>query len=197
MITHADAQIGRVIDCLRQMGEAQNTVIVFSGDNGLAVGRHGLMGKQNLYEHSVRVPLVFAGPGVPAGVRTDAHAYLTDIYPTLCELCRLETPHTVEGISLCPAMADPDERVRETLLYAYRHLMRAARGDRYKLIEYVVDGKRTTQLFDVIDDPWELENLADDPARADDLARLRNELQRWRTELDDPCDEFWDVFGRA
>jgi arylsulfatase A-like enzyme len=76
-------------------------------------------------------------------------------------------------------------------------MQRAAREDRYKLIEYAVDGKRTTQLFDVLDDPWELNNLADDPAHADTVARLRKEISRWRTEFDDPCDAFWEAFEPA
>jgi arylsulfatase A-like enzyme len=197
MITHADAEMGRVVDCLREQGLAQDTIVVFAGDNGLAVGRHGLMGKQNLYDHSVRVPLIFSGPGVPADVRSQAHAYLIDIYPTLCDLCDLEVPGTVEGLSLCPAMGDPDERIREALLYAYRHLQRGVREDRYKLIEYVVDGRRKTQLFDVIDDPWEMRDMAQDPDHADDVARLRKELQRWRTDLDDPCNAFWEAFDCA
>ena len=68
MITHLDAQIGRVIDAVKQRGSLENTIIVLAGDNGLALGQQGLMGKQNLYEHSLRVPLVFSGPGVPHGL---------------------------------------------------------------------------------------------------------------------------------
>ena len=81
MITHMDAQIGRILDALAKSGHADNTIIVFAGDNGLAVGRHGLFGKQNLYEHAMRPPLVFAGPGIPKG-RSDALVYLYDLFPT-------------------------------------------------------------------------------------------------------------------
>ena len=110
MITHADAQMGRVLKVLEETGRAENTIIVFAGDNGLAVGKHGLMGKQSLYEHSIRVPLMMAGPGVPAGKRSEAFAYLIDIFPTLCELTGVPTPETVEGRSLVPAMEDSSER---------------------------------------------------------------------------------------
>jgi len=194
MITHADAQMGRVMDALRESGQAENTIIVFAGDNGLALGQHGLMGKQSLYDHSVRVPLVMAGPGVPQGVRSRAHCYLLDVYPTLCELIGVETPETVDGVSLVPAMADANLLVRDTLYCAYKELHRSVRDERYKLIEYVVKGERTTQLFDLDADPWELDNLAGDDAYAADVARLRAEMARWRDQTDDADDEFGQVF---
>ena len=197
MITHADAQMGRVMDALNETGRASNTIIVFAGDNGLAVGRHGLMGKQNMYEHSVRVPLIVAGPGIPENERRSAFCYLQDIYPTLCDLTGIKVPETVEGKSLLGAMRDPNEKVRDTLLFAYTHLQRSAKDARYKLIEYVVNGDRTTQLFDLLDDPFELHNLAGDPARADRLNRLRGELRRWKDELGDTGDmgqTFWQGY---
>ena len=107
MITHLDAETGRLLDVLEQRGLADDTIIVMAGDNGLAVGQHGLMGKQNLYEHSVRVPLIFAGPGVPRGETRDSYAYLLDIFPTLCDLADVPVPDTVTGRSLVPALADP------------------------------------------------------------------------------------------
>ena len=185
MISHVDAQIGRVLAALRARGLAERTIVVFAGDNGLALGQHGLMGKQNLYDHSVRVPLMMAGPGLPQDERREAYCYLSDIYPTLCELADVPIPETVEGQSLVPAIQDPTERGRDVLLCAYRGLQRSARDRRHKLIEYVVDGRRTTQLFDLETDPWEQKNLAEDPASAGHVERLRRELERWRSELDD------------
>ncbi len=197
MISHLDAQIGRVIAALEERGLMENTIIVFAGDNGLAVGRHGLFGKQNLYEHSVRVPLVFAGPGVPAGVRSDALVYLLDIYPTLCELAGVEAPDTVDGASLVPAMRGGAGR--DVLYLAYTGKHRGVRERRYKLIEYVVDGRHTvTQLFDLREDPFELHDLAADPAHAETLSRLRTELLRLRAEWDDTdtpwSRTFWDGY---
>ncbi len=201
MISHADAAIGSILAALDAAGRRENTLIVFAGDNGLAVGQHGLMGKQNLYEHSTHVPLLLAGPGIPAGGKCDAFATLSDVFPTLCELCGLDTPAGVEGVSLAPALADPADRPRETVLTAYRHLMRAVRDERWKLIETVAAGRRTTQLFDLPADPYETANLADDPDRGEDLARLRRELNRWRKELGDTRPEhgqrFWDAFDAA
>ena len=200
MISHLDAEIGRVMDALRETGHADNTIIVFAGDNGLAVGRHGLMGKQNMYDHSLHVPLVFMGPGVPKGARSDAYVYLLDIFPTLCELIGVGIPDTVEGVSLVPAMNDAEEKVRDTLLFAYKDCQRAVQDRRYKLIEYVVNGTRTTQLFDLQEDPAELSNLADDSAYADHVQRLRAELGRWRDELGDESDQgavFWSGYDAA
>lgn len=194
MITHADAQMATVLDALRETGREDSTIVVFAGDNGLALGRHGLMGKQNLYEHSLHVPLLLAGPGVPRGQRRDAFCYLLDIYPTLCDLAGLDVPASVEGASLAPALADAARANRRSLLFAYRHLQRAARDERYKLIEYVVDGRRTTQLFDLQADPFEMSNLADEPALAGRRASLARTLTRWRDELGDTREQgrdFW------
>ncbi|MFP3937372.1 MAG: sulfatase-like hydrolase/transferase [Phycisphaerae bacterium] len=194
MVSHLDAAVGRIVEALKDSGEYDNTIIVFAGDNGLAVGQHGLMGKQNVYEHSVRVPLVFAGPGIPAGEQRDALCYLTDIFPTLCELTGLPTPETVEGMSLAACLADASVEVRDVLHYAYRDCQRAVRDRRYKLIEYVVGGERHTQLFDLAEDPAETNDLADDPALAETQDRLRRELRRWRTELNDTREKLGETF---
>ena len=81
MISHLDHAFGRLLTALQEQGKLDNTIIVFAGDNGLALGQHGLMGKQNLYDHSVRVPLIFAGPGIPEGEQRNSPVYLLDIFP--------------------------------------------------------------------------------------------------------------------
>jgi arylsulfatase A-like enzyme len=205
MITHLDAQIGRVLAALRETGQLENTIIVLAGDNGLALGRHGLMGKQSLYEHSIHVPLILSGPGIAAGARSDAFVYLNDIYPTLCDLIGVPAPESVEGISFAAVASRQSSVVsrqppvvgRPYLLFAYRHLMRGVRDERWKLIEYVVAGVRHTQLFDLQADPWELVNLAADPACAEHLARLRGLLRRWRDELGDDQEGMGAVFWRG
>lgn len=196
MITHVDAQIGRVMAVLKQTGQVENTIIVFAGDNGLAVGRHGLMGKQSVYEHSVHVPLIFCGPGIPKGQKQDAFCYLLDIFPTLCDLTDLEIPETVEGHSLTPVISKRKRKVRDNLFFAYQDVQRSVRDERYKLIEYVVKGTRTTQLFDLVSDPWELDNLANSPKHAKELRRLRKELLRWKEELDDKG-KFWEGYNAS
>jgi len=200
MISHLDANIGRVLAEFDARGLSDNTVFILAGDNGLAVGQHGLMGKQNCYEHSVRVPLVFAGPGIPCGVRSDAFAYLFDIYPTLCELTGTPVPLSVEGRSLFPAMASPGVSPRETLYFAYTDAQRAVKTREFKLIEYVTGGRHSmTQLFHHTADPWEVHNLAADPGHASVLAELRAEMRRLRDawgDLDTAWGQtFWRGYG--
>jgi len=188
-----DAQIGRVLSALKKTGQAKNTIIVFAGDNGLAVGRHGLLGKQNLYEHSVHVPLIMSGPGIPKGQRRNAFCYVLDAFPTLCDLTGMPIPSSVEGRSLAPLIRDRKRNIRDTLFFAYKDVQRGVRDERYKLIEYAVKGKRTTQLFDLQADRWEINNLADNPLYAAHLKRLRKELLRWKEELGDSS-KFWQGY---
>lgn len=199
MISHLDDEIGRVMDVLEKNGKLEDTIIVFAGDNGLAVGQHGHMGKQNNYEHSIRVPLIFAGPGIPKGLRLDNYIYLFDIFPTLCELVNIESPETVEGMSAVPMFQNPEIKNRETLYFAFCDVIRSVKNDRYKLMEYV--GKvNTTQLFDIKNDPYETLNLVDTDGYDEILKELRGELIRLRDEWDDmshPLGKaFWDNYKR-
>ncbi len=186
MITHLDAHIGRVLDALDATGRADDTIVVFAGDNGLAVGQHGLMGKQNMYEHSMRVPLVMAGPGLPVGEARDGLCYLHDCFPTLCDLVGVQAPVTVESRSLAPMIAEQADSAYDLTFHAYMNGQRAVRDQRFKLIEYFVDGVNTTQLFDLSEDPWEQSNLAGDSAHQPEVSRLRSELQQWQRGVDDP-----------
>ena len=196
MITHLDAQIGRLLQALEETGEASNTLVVFTSDNGLALGQHGLLGKQNLYEHSVGVPLLMRGPGVPKGAIREGLVLSIDIFPTLTQLVGVATPGTVEGTSLVPMLRDPEREIRTSIPLAYRELQRGVRERRFKLIEYSVGGTRTTQLFDLRADPGESRNLAGDPAHAAEVARLRRVLDRWPEQLGDPHPPFWRTPGR-
>lgn len=194
MISHLDDRIGEVIEAVKKRGELDNTIFVLAGDNGLALGQHGLLGKQSLYDHSVRVPLVFAGPGIPAGKITEAFAYLLDIFATLCGLTGCDLPESVDGRSLVAEIQEGGPG-RETLYLAYRDLHRGVRTRTHKLIEYVVNGRHVqTQLFDLKNDPWEMQNLADDPAHAETLAALRQELFRLRDEWQDAPSQWGQVF---
>lgn len=170
MITEVDAEIGRVLAALEASGQAGNTYVVFAADNGLAVGQHGLLGKQNLYDHSLRVPLVIGGPGLPRGARCDSLCHLMDVCPTIYDLSGVPIPSSVEARSLQPALRDQKATLRESVMSAYRHLQRGVRTDRWKLIVYNVNGQRTAQLFDLAADPWEMKNLAGEPAQQ---ARVR------------------------
>jgi len=188
IITHLDAQIGRILDTLDREGLTRDTLVFFAGDNGLAVGQHGLLGKQNLYDHSIRVPLIVAGPGVPANQRTDTMVYLFDIFPTLCELLGLPVPPTVDGKSFVPVLKDPKRKLRDGMVYAYRHFQRALRTTRWKYIRYNVNGTQTRQLFDLAADPWETKNRAEDADLKETVTQLDILLKMYLKQAGDPLD---------
>ena len=133
MMTHLDEQIGNIVEALKAKGEYENTIIVFAGDNGLALGQHGLMGKQNVYEHSIKVPLIIVGNGIPKGKINDNFAYTFDIFPTICQLTDTAIPPTVQG----QILFGKNINAREIMFYAYRNFQRALRIGDWKLIEYL------------------------------------------------------------
>ncbi len=182
-IEFLDDQIGRILGTLEASGQYENTLIVFAADHGLAIGSHGLFGKQNLYEHSMRAPLIIAGPGIPKGRRADAMCYLLDIFPTLGELASVPAPEGSEGLSLAPVLAGNRRTVRESIFTAYRGVQRAVRDEEWKLIIYPQVNK--SQLFNLRDDPDELHDLADDPSRAGEVSRLTGLLRRWQEQVGD------------
>lgn len=179
MISEVDANIGRILDALERSGEADNTIVVLAGDNGLAVGQHGLIGKQNIYDHSVRVPLIFKGPGIQKGVQTSSLVYLNDIYPTLTELVGVNNPRKLDGESLVPILEDTSAVVRESVFFLYKNFQRGVRTKDWKLINYLVEGKKTTQLFKIEEDPLELNNLANDPKYSNKIQELNGLMQEW------------------
>ena len=186
-ISDMDHQVGRLLEVLEQRSLVTNTIIIFSSDHGLAVGgRHGLMGKQNLYEH-VKPPLIFVGPGIPHG-QSDALVYLYDLFPTICDFGGASVPAAVEGKSLVPVIAGQQPKVRDTLFGSYKDCQRMIRDDRWKLIKYNAKGVKNVQLFDLKNDPDELNNLAADPQYAQQLARLDQQLAQARKDFDDPVD---------
>ena len=190
MISHMDAEIGRVLQTLEAVGQLDNTIIIYTADHGLAVGQHGLFGKQNLYSHSIRVPSIFVGPGVPEGQSVDTLTYLYDVFPTACDLTKVDCPDTVEGCSLVPLMEGCVDKVRDTVFAAYKDIHRTVSDGRWKLIRYYVSkktGKGTDciQLFDLEQDPWETTNLAELPEHSERIQALATELKRWQTETDD------------
>jgi arylsulfatase A-like enzyme len=185
MVSEVDAQIGRVLQALDRSPFARNTYVIFAGDNGLAVGQHGLMGKQNVYDHSVRVPLIIRGPNLPANKRSDAFVYLYDVFPTIFELAGLKTPDTVEGHSLVPIMKGSHRGMRESMFFAYRNFQRAVRTRDWKLIRYRVNGKETTQLFHVGRDRWETNDLSGQASMAGRVRELEAELARWQARVGD------------
>ncbi len=183
-ISYLDMLIGRVMDALDASPHAKNTIVVFSADSGVARGSHGLIGKQNLYEHSMRVPLIIGGPGIPANKQTDAMCYLFDVMPTLGALCGIAAPTGSEGVDLTPSLRTPGVPARRSLLFAYRDVQRALRDERWKLIRYPQVDR--TQLFDLRDDPLERNNLAERPEHAARVVAMTSALAVERKHFDDP-----------
>ncbi len=132
VISHMDSQIGRILSALEQSGKTNKTLIVFCSDHGLAMGSHGLRGKQNMYEHTIGVPLIFSGPRIPVGKQVDGQAYLRDIFPTLCELAGLKVPQ-VDGRSQLPVIKGERPSMYEYIVGYFRDRQRMIRGKRCKV----------------------------------------------------------------
>ena len=174
VIDHIDKQVGRIIGQLRTDGRLKNTYVIFTSDHGLALGSHGLMGKQNMYEHSIRVPLMIAGPSIPKNKRSDALCYLRDLYPTICDLTGIATPKSVEGKSLKPVITGKQDAVYSEIYGYFRDKQRMVRNRRYKLIHYPHLNRH--QLFDLQKDPNEVNDLSGDKGHNKVFRQLQEKL---------------------
>ncbi len=176
-ISHMDAQIGRVLDALRATGKDRNTIIVFVSDHGLALGSHGLIGKQNLYDHTLLVPCILTGPGIASGAIQKAQVYLRDVSATLLDMCGFEVPEGWDGVSLRPLLDGETAEIHPYLVGYYLDESRSVRTPGWKLVSF--PGEGTTQLFNLGEDPLEIHDLGQDPAYADIVEDLRTKLQEW------------------
>jgi arylsulfatase A-like enzyme len=158
MISHLDKRIGDIIDLLKKEGLYSNTIIVYAGDNGMAMGSHGLLAKQSLYEVATKVPLIISGPGIPANEVKDAMVYLLDIFPTLAGLCNLPAPDGIDGKNFARVLTGKDKEIRSSLYTVYQNTSKAVRTDEWKLILY--QQHNYLQLFNLKRDPLEINNLA-------------------------------------
>lgn len=169
LITSMDHDIGRLLDALDELKLSGETIVVFSSDQGIAMGSHGMMGKQSIYDDVMRVPLLFAGPGIKRG-ESDALAYIHDIYPTVCDLVGAKAPKGIDGKSLAPVIGGKSEKVRDTVLLAYRDHQRSVRDGRYKLIRFPKIDR--TRLYDLEKDPRETNDLVGDPEHKPLIKRM-------------------------
>ncbi|NUQ63697.1 MAG: sulfatase-like hydrolase/transferase [Pirellulales bacterium] len=184
VISHMDEHIGRIFQTLEDTGQQDTTIVIFISDQGLALGSHGLRGKQNMYDHTVGTPMVLAGPGIPSDRRLNAQCYLRDLYPTVCEMSGVAVPKTVQGRSLAPVIRGEKDSVYPFTVGYYGDTQRMIRTDRWKLIHYPKAGK--LQLFDLQADPHETKNLAEDPRFRATVEELRAKLHAWLKEAGDP-----------
>ncbi len=176
-ISCLDHHVGRVLAELKKQKLDQETIVIFTSDQGLAVGgRHGLMGKQNLYEH-FKSPLIISGPKIKPG-RSDALVYLFDLLPTLIELTEITDSNKWEGVSLKPIINGEKKEVRDTLFAAYRDCQRMVRDSRYKLMWYPEIDRY--QLFDLKEDPDELNDLSAKKESETKLAEMKKLLEKQR-----------------
>ena len=191
MIAHLDACIGRIVDAVKARGDLENTVFVLAGDNGLAVGQHGLLGKQNLYDHSSRVPLMFAGPGVAPGERRDDLCYLFDIAGTIGGLVGVAMP---QSMTATKDLLSDSFAPRDHVYLAYKHNQRGLRTKTHKYIEYAVNGRHRAQLFDVESDPWEMNDLINDAAHADLAKQFGQTLETTAADVGDTATGWGQAF---
>jgi len=183
LITHMDGQIARILAALKESGHADDTLVVFAADNGLALGSHGLLGKQSVYEHSMRTPLIVSGLGVPAGKSTTAFTYLYDLFPTLCDVLAVKPPADLAGESLRPIWEGQKPAVRDSVFLPFLDVQRAVRDDRWKLIAFPKIGH--LQLFDLKTDPHETTDVIHDASNAEHVKRLHALMKTWQMKVGD------------
>ena len=181
-ISSIDHHIGRIIAKLKELGEYDNTIVIFSADHGLAVGSHGLFGKQNLYEHSMRAPMIFAGSGIEAG-ESEALMYLFDIFPTACDLAGLDKPQRIDGASVAKVINGTQRTHRDRIFTSFQKGQRAVRQGYWKLYRFPLINH--SLLFNLNDDPDELHNLADASLHSDTLAHMMRILEEEQDRWDD------------
>ena len=172
MIEEIDLQVAEVLNALEEAGVLDEILVIFAGDHGLALGSHGLLGKQNLYEHSMRTPLIIAGPGFQGGAVREDFVFLQDIPSTILAGAGVNVPSSMDGLDL----AHPTER--DGVLTRYKNQQRAWRDERWKVIWYPRIDR--WQVFDLENDPEETADLAGDPEHTERLQQLRIDLAKAR-----------------
>lgn len=183
LISHMDDRIGDILEAIDRNGFTENTVVIYAADNGLALGSHGLLGKQSLYEHSNRVPVIISGPGIPAG-SSDALVYLHDLYPTIASWTGMPLLEGTDGSNLRGIWEQGEEGPRDVLYTVYEDIHRSVRQGPWKLIHYPRLDRQ--QLFNLEDDPHEMQDLSEEPGQAERVASLMTLMQEQHTLFDDP-----------
>jgi arylsulfatase A-like enzyme len=187
-----DDSVGEVLDYLDRTGLAQNTIVIYSTDNGWYLGDLGLYDKRFMYEPGLHIPLLARGPGIKPGQVTDLFALNADFAPTFLDLAGLPVPADMHGKSLVPLLrGEKPNDWRDSIYYRYyhdpgHHNTRAHYGVRtatHKLIHYWK--KDAWELYDLVKDPTEQKNLIDDPAQAATLVTLKAEIIRLQAQLGD------------
>tara|TARA_B100000282_G_C31624939_1_gene441109 strand:- start:329 stop:898 length:570 start_codon:yes stop_codon:yes gene_type:complete len=177
-----DMQIGKIIDALIETKQIDNTVIIFTSDHGLSCGQHGLMGKQNMFEHSMKPPLIISGPGFPKGKTIKTPVYLQDIMPTTLELAQVPIPNNIAFKSLLPVIKG--KQSYSSIYGAYKDKQRMIRKNDFKLVWY--PESETYLLFDLLKDPYETNDLIYEKDKQKIVNELKKELYDQQLKLNDP-----------
>ena len=186
LVTHMDNQIGRILEALKKSGQAENTIVIFTADHGLSVGHHGLIGKQNMYDHSMRVPFFIAGPGIKSGVKNASPIYLQDAMPTALDLAKAKKPAHVEFKSLIPLLKGEEKNHYDLIYGKYINFQRMITKGDYKLIMYPKANKML--LFNTAKDSEEMNNLINNPEYAPKLAELKADFYKLQKSMGDTFD---------
>ncbi len=210
VIKGVDENVGRLLDYLERIGELDNTIIVYTSDQGFFLGEHGWFDKRFMYEECQRTPLLVRYPkAVKAGTRSDALAMNIDLAPTFVEMAGLDVPEDMQGRSLREVLtsggATPADWRTGVYYHYYEypswHSVKRHYGIRtrdHKLIHFYNDVDEW-ELYDMQRDPHEMRNVYDDPAYAEVRARLHAELERLQQECGDtdPCEREYEFFRGA
>jgi len=187
LITHLDEQIGGILDGLEATGKMDNTYIIFTSDHGLAMGRHGLLGKQTQFDHSIRPPFMIVGPDIPANKKVDADIYLQDAMATSLELARIEKPDYVFFNSVLDLTKGSRTDSHYDAIYnGYIDYQRMIRKDGFKLIVYPKLNK--VLLFDMQNDPEEMNDLAEMSEHQEKVSEMFKELIELQKRMNDSLD---------
>ena len=186
LITHMDEQIGRILEVLDKTGLADSTYVIFTADHGLSVGHHGLIGKQNLYEHSTQVPFIIKGPDIKSDHTINTPIYLQDIMPTTLELAEVDIPSSVEFKSLVPLIRETNKNHYDYIYGGFRGLQRSITDGEWKLIHYT--NGNINRLYNITKDPNEMIDLALDKKHRKNLNDLKSKLVDLSQRLNDPID---------
>lgn len=184
LVTHLDFQVGRILKALKDSPHADNTYVIYTADHGLAMGSHGLLGKQNIYEQSMKCPLIIRGPDINPGQTSQSFTYVHDLYATVCDFAGLKQPAGIDSLSLTGVINGEVEKVRDSIFLPFQDNQRSVSDGRWKLHIYPQINHRL--LFDLEADPHEMKDLADSPAQQNKIFQLSKIMNSWRSKLGDP-----------
>ena len=191
IISHLDEQVGKIVSHLENQNMLDNTYIIFTSDHGLAVGQHGLIGKQSLYDHSIRVPMIINGPNIKKGSVYNQDIYLQDIVPTTLDIANISIPEHIDFKSFYNLIFNKDNNKTHDAIYGtfgccpgnYFDFQRMIRKDGYKLMLFPKNQRM--ELYDLNQDPYEINNLADNSKYKFKVNDLYKELTLLQKEVGD------------